>query len=183
MEIMLKIHFIENKNIEYDYKIEKGGINFTASLKEEFFGQIQGRVFIVQDAIVYNIPILSHLNHGSIQIKEKNGEMIFEVLSPKDWEYAKISVTNKNNKIIDATSVTPTKAGKIKVFEYGEYWVEAQIRGDDEKFSAYETVYVKSASKNKILEFLNLINIPERPIMIIVGALLIMIIVGFKIRK
>lgn len=179
----LRIHLMGNENIEYGYKIEKGGINFTASLKEEFFGQIQDRVFIQQDDIVYNIPIISHLTEASIQIKEKNGEMIFEVLSPEDWKYAKISVTNKNNKIIDTTSVTPTKVGKIKVFESGEYWVEGQIRGDEKKFSTYETVYVKSASKNKPLEFLNMINIPERPIIIILGALLILAIVGFKIRK
>ena len=179
----LKISFIGNKNIEYDYNIENGGINFTASLKEEFFGQIQDKVFIQQDDIIYSIPIVSHLTHGTIQIKEKSGDMIFNIISPENWTYAKISVSDKNNKIIDTTSVTPTKVGKIRVFEAGEYWVEAQIRDDGEKFNTYETVKVKSATKNIPLEFLSMINIPERPILFIGVALLVLAIIGLKIRK
>jgi len=179
----LKISFIGNENIEYDYKIEKGGINVTASLNEEFFGQIQDKAFIQQDGIVYNIPIISHLTRSTIQVNEQNGKMTFGVLSTEDWTYAKISVSDKDNRIVDTTSVTPTKDGKITVYEPGQYWVEAQIRVNGETFEAYETAYVKSATKNKPLEFLNIQNIPERPIMIIFAVLAVIVLVGLKIRK
>ena len=179
----LKISFIGNENIEYDYKIENNGINVIATLDEEFFGQIQDKVFIHHDGIVYNIPIISHITRGAIQVNEENGEMRFEVLSPDDWTYAKISVSDKNSRIVDTTSVTPSKDGKITIYEPGLYWVEAQVRVDGETFEIYETANVESAAQNNPLEFLNMLNIPERPILIIFGALVIIALVGLKIRK
>jgi len=179
----LDISFIGNENIKYDYVLENGGINVTASLNEEFFGQIQDKAFIQQEDIIYNIPIVSHLTSSTILVNEQNGEMRFEVSSPDDWTYAKISVSDKDSKIVDTTSITPTKNGKIAVYEPGLYWVEAQIRVNGEIFEVYETTNVKSATKNQPLEFLNMLNIPERPILIIFAALVIIGLVGMKIRK
>jgi len=179
----LEISLIGNENIKYDYKLENGGINITASLNKQFFGQIQHRAFIQQDDIIYNIPIISHLTRGTIQINEQNGEMRFDVLFPDDWTYAKISVSDKDNGIIDTTSATPTKDGKITVYKPGQYWVEAQIRVNGETFEIYETVQVKTAAQNKPLEFLNILNVPERPILIIFAAIVIIALVGLKIRK
>jgi len=179
----LEINLIGNENVEYDYKIENGGINITASLNEEFFGQIQDKAFIHQNGIVYNIPIVSHLTQGTIQVNEQNGEMRFDVLSSDDWTYAKISVRDKDNMIIDTTSSTPTKDGKITVYRPGLYWVEAQIRVNGETFETYETVQVKTAAQNTPLEFLNMLDVPERPILIIFAAIVIIALVGLKIRK
>jgi len=179
----LEIILIGNKNVKYDYKLENGGINITASLNEEFFGQIQDRVLIQQDGIVYNIPIVSHLMRGAIQVYEKNGEMRFDVLSSDDWTYAKISVSDKNNEIVDITSATPTKEGKITVYKPGQYWIEAQIRVNGEIFETYEIFDVKTAAQNKSLEYLNMLNVPEQPILIIFAAIVIIALVGLKIRK
>ena len=179
----LEISLIGNENVQYDYKLENGGINITASLNEEFLGQIQDRVFIQQDGIVYNIPIISHLTRGAIQVNEQNGEMRFDVLSSDDWTYAKISVIDKDNIIIDTTSATPTKNGKITVFKPGKYWVEAKIRVNGETFETYETVQVITAGQNKLLEFLIILNVPERPILIIFAVIVIIAFVGLKIRK
>ena len=163
--------------------LKNGGINITASLNEEFFGQIQDRAFIQQDDIIYNIPIVSYLTRGAIQVNEQNGEMRFDILSTDDWTYAKISVSDKDNGIIDTTSATPIKDGKITVYKPGLYWIEAQIRVNGETFEMYETVQVKTAAQNKPLEFLNMLNVPERPILIIFAVLVIIALVGLKIRK
>jgi len=179
----LEVNLIGNENVKYEYKLENGGINITASLNEEFFGQIQDRAFIQQDDIVYNIPIISHLTRETIQVNEQNGEMRFDVLSPDDWTYAKISVSDKDHGIIDTTSVTPKKDGKITVYKPGLYWIEAQIRVNGETFEIYETVQVKTATQNKPLEFLNILNVPERPILIIFAAIVIIALIGLKIRK
>ncbi len=109
--------------------------------------------------------------------------MSFDVLSTDDWTYTKISVRDKDNVIIDTTSATPTKEGKITVYKPGQYWVEAQIRVNGETFETYETVQVKTAAQNKPLEFLNMLNVPERPILIIFAAIVIIALVGLKIRK
>jgi len=109
--------------------------------------------------------------------------MRFDVLSSDDWTYAKISVRDKDNVIIDTTSSTPTKDGKITVYRPGLYWVEAQIRVNGETFETYETVQVKTAAQNTPLEFLNMLDVPERPILIIFAAIVIIALVGLKIRK
>jgi minor extracellular serine protease Vpr len=179
----LDISFIGNENIKYDYTLENGGFNVTASLNEKFFGQIQDKAFIQQEDVIYSIPIISHISHSTIQVNEQNGEMRFEVLSPDDWTYAKISVSDKDGKIVDTTSATPTKDGKIVVYEPGLYGIEAQIRVNGEIFDVYETANVKSITKNQPLEFLNMLNIPESPILIIFVALVIIGLVGLKIRK
>lgn len=179
----IKIVFSENENIQYDYKIVKGGISVSAFLKKEFFGQIQDKAFIHQDGIVYNIPIISHISRGTIQLSEQNGEITFDVLDPDDWTYAKISVSDKNNMLVDTTSVTPSKVGKVSIYEPGQYWIKAQIKTDGETFETYETASVESAAENKPLELLNLLNLPERPILIIFATLLIITLVGLKIRK
>ena len=109
--------------------------------------------------------------------------MSLGISSPNDWTYAKISLSDKNNKIVDVTSATPTKEGKITVYEPGLYWIEAQIRIDGETIEAYETTYVKSSSKNNPFGFLNILDIPERPILIIFAVFVIIALVGLKIRK
>lgn len=179
----LKISFIGNENIDYEYKIENKGINITATFDEEFFGQIQDKAFIQNDGIIYNIPIVSHLTRETIKVSEQDGEMSFDISTPEDWEYAKISVSDKNNRIVDVTSATPTKKGKITVYEPGLYWVEAQIKVDGETLEVYETALVKSATKNNPLGFFNILDIPERPILIIFAAIVIISLVGLKIRK
>ena len=179
----LNFSFLGNKNIKYDYKIENGGINVTASLVKEVFSQIQDKIFIQHDGVVYNIPIISHVTPNTIQIAEEDGEMNFQINSPDEWNYAKISVSDKNGKTLDTTSVTPAKDGKITVFEPGEYWIEAQMRVDGETFEIYEIAEVKTATKNKPLEVFNMLSIPERPILIIFAAIAIIALVGLKIRK
>lgn len=179
----LKISFIGNENVNYDYKLQNDGINITASFDGEFFGQIQDKVFIQHEDIIYNIPIISHLTHETFQVNEQYGEMSFDISSPTEWTYAKISVMDKNNKIVDVTSATPTKQGKITVYEPGLYWVEAQIRSNGETSEVYEDSYVKSPTKNNPLGFLDILDIPQKPILIIFASLVIIALVGLKIRK
>jgi minor extracellular serine protease Vpr len=151
-------------------------------LKEEFFGEVQDRVFIEQGNLIYNIPIIVHMMQGTIEVAEKDGVMNFEILSPKDWSYAKISVIDKDNGIIDTTSATPAKDATITVYSTGEYWIDSKIRVNEETFDAYDIVHVKTAAEQKEMSLFNLIKIPERPLLIIVAVVSIIALVGLKIR-
>ena len=179
----LDVRFLENEKIDYDYSIVNGGIRVTAELNGEFLGQSQDKLFIEQDDILYNIPIVSHVSKGSLEINEQQGEISFDVLGPNEWTYAKISVSDKDNRIVDTTSATPSKDGKVTVYEPGLYWIEAQIRSNGETFEVYETTFVETATQNQSLEFLKMLDIPERPILIIFAALAVIALVGLKIRR
>lgn len=179
----IKVSFAGNDKIDFDYSLENNILNITSYLKEEFIGQIQDRVFIEQGDLIYNIPIIVHMTLGTIEVTEKDGVMNFEILSPKDWSYAKISVIDKDNGIIDTTSATPARDASITVYSSGDYWIDSKIRVEEETFDAYDIVHVKAATEKKQVNLFNLIKIPERPLLIIVAIVSIIALVGLKIRK
>ena len=179
----IKVSFAGNDKIDFDYSLENNILNITSYLKEEFIGQIQDRVFIEQGDLIYNIPIIVHMTLGTIEVTEKDGVMNFEILSPKDWSYAKISVIDKDNGIIDTTSATPARDASITVYSSGDYWIDSKIRVEEETFDAYDIVHVKAATEKKQVNLFNLINIPEKPLLIIAAIVSIIALVGLKIRK
>jgi len=179
----IKVSFAGNDKIGFDYSLDDNILNITAYLKGEFVGDVEDRVFIEQDNLTYNIPIIVHVTLGTIGVDEKNGVMNFDILSPKDWSYAKISVIDKDNSIIDTTSATPDKDAKITVYSSGDYWIDSKIRVDNQTFDAYDIVHVKSATEKKETTIFDLIKIPQRPLLIIIAVVSIIALVGLKIRR
>ncbi|MGQ0791367.1 MAG: S8 family serine peptidase, partial [Nitrosopumilaceae archaeon] len=179
----IKVSFIGNDYVDFDYKLENDRLNITASINKEFFGEIQDKVFIEQNGIIYNIPIISHLTNTTIDVVEQNGEMNFKISSPEEWSYAKISVIDKDNSVIDTTSATPTKDATITVYNPGVYWIESKIMIDGKTFDANDIVEVKSATETKGLDLFHLIKIPDKPILIIFSVIVIIALVGLKIRR
>jgi len=163
--------------------LENDRLNITASINKEFFGEVQDKVFIEQNGVIYNIPIVSHLTNATIDVVEQNGEMNFKISSPEEWSYAKISVIDKDNSVIDTTSATPTKDATITVYNPGVYWIESKIMIDGKTFDANDIVEVKSATETKGLDLFHLIKIPYKPILIIFSVVVIIALVGLKIRR
>src|SRR3990170_1909024 len=179
----IKVSFIGNDYVDFDYKLENDRLNITASINKEFFGEVQDKVFIEQNGVIYNIPIVSHLTNVTIDVVEQNGEMNFKISSPEEWSYAKISVIDKDNSVIDTTSATPTKDATITVYNPGVYWIESKIMIDGKTFDANDIVEVKSATETKGLDLFHLIKIPYKPILIIFSVVVIIALVGLKIRR
>jgi len=179
----IKVSFIGNDYVDFDYKLENDRLNITASINKEFFGEVQDKVFIEQNGVIYNIPIVSHLTNATIDVVEQNGEMNFKISSPEEWSYAKISVIDKDNSVIDTTSATPTKDATITVYNPGVYWIESKIMIDGKTFDVNDIVEVKSATETKGLDLFHLIKIPDKPILIIFLVVVIIALVGLKIRR
>lgn len=179
----IKVSFIGNEYVKLKSQLENNNLNITASINNELFGEVQDKAFIEQNGVVYNIPIVSHLTNATIDVVEHNGEMNFKILSPDEWSYAKISVIDKDNSLIDTTSATPIKDAKITVYKPGIYWIESKIMIDGKTFDADNIVEVKSVSESKAFNFFEQIKIPEKPIFIIFSVLVIIALVGLKIRR
>jgi len=79
--------------------------------------------------------------------------------------------------------VTPKKDSSITVFEPGEYWIESKISSDGNTIDVYETIQVKTASTSKEFSFFDSLDIPERPILIIFAFIVVIALVGLKIRN
>ncbi len=176
-----KIRFESPDYIEISDNQSEENILVTAKIKEKIFGYFVGRMILDDGELEYNIPIIGQYTEGSLNVIQKDGVLNFEITNPPDWTFAKISATNKDSGKSDTTSAKPNKNSFITVNENGEYWIEAKISNDGSILDAYEVVTVNSAIKNNAI--FSGIEIPERPIIILFSIVIIISLVGLKLRK
>ena len=179
----ITVSFEGDENIHFEQIFENEDLLITASLNDDKLGDFVGRVILENDGVTYTVPILVYVTKGTIIINDEEGKLNFQISYPEDWSYARISVINKETGKIDTTSVTPKKDSSITVFEPGEYWVESKISSDGNTIDVYETIKVKTASTSKELRFFDSLDIPERPILIIFAFIVVIALVGLKIRN
>ena len=172
----------EEKSIKFEHFIENDLLNIKTSVTEQRLGDFEGILKINDSATLYHIPILVHVTKGTIDVSEKEGRLSFNLVYPENWTYAKISLINKETEKTLFTSITPVKNSTLKVYNAGEYWIEAQITTNNTIDSAYETIIVNRPSEKSGLELLETSNIPIKQILIISGILLTFVIMGVKIR-
>ena len=182
----LSITFEDSQIADFDYKLNNQNLAINAKLIQQNLGEFEGRMIIKHNKIDYNIPIMVRVSEGSITVDEKNGELDIDVSSPSTWSYAKLSITNKQTGETLTESITPTKKSEISVYQPGEYWIEAKILtgfGDDDKtLSVYETIQIEKVEQSKN-NLASILNIPEKPILIISAVMIIMVVVGLLIRR
>ncbi len=179
----ITVSFEGDENIHFEQIFENEDLLITASLNDDKLGKFVGRVILENDGVTYTIPILVYVTKGTIIINDEEGKLNFQISYPEDWSYARISVINKETGKIDTTSVTPKKDSSITVFEPGEYWIESKISSDGNTIDVYETIQVKTASTSKEFSFFDSLDVPERPILIIFAFIVVIALVGLKIRN
>ena len=182
----LSIAFEDSQIVDFDYRLNNQNLAINAKLLQQNLGEFEGRMIIKHNKIDYNIPIMVRVSEGSITVDEKNGELDIDVSSPSTWSYAKLSITNKQTGETLTGSITPTKKSEISVYQPGEYWIEAKILtgfGDDGKtLSVYETIQIEKVEQSKN-NLASILNIPEKPILIISAVMIIMVVVGLLVRR
>ena len=179
----ITVSFEGDENIHFEQIFENEDVLITASLNDDKLGKFVGRVILENDGVTYTVPILVYVTKGTIIVIDEEGKLNFQISYPEDWSYARISVINKETGKIDTTSVTPKKDSSITVFEPGEYWIESKISSDGNTIDVYETIQVKTASTPKEFSFFDSLDIPERPILIIFAFIVVIALVGLKIRN
>ena len=179
----ITVSFEGDENIHFEQIFENEDVLITASLNDDKLGKFVGRVILENDGVTYTVPILVYVTKGTIIVNDEEGKLNFQISYPEDWSYARISVINKETGKIDTTSVTPKKDSSITVFEPGEYWIESKISSDGNTIDVYETIQVKTASTPKEFSFFDSLDIPERPILIIFAFIVVIALVGLKIRN
>lgn len=179
----LKVEFaLEESGIKFEHSLENDLLNVKLSLTEEKLGDFEGVLTLHDDKTRYHVPILIHITKGAINTTEKDGILSFSLNYPETWQYAKISVTNMETGQTRITSITPEKNSSLVAYDAGENWIEAQITTQNGIDTAYGTIAVQHPSEKAGLEFLELLGIPLKHILIISVILVAVIIVGLKFR-
>ncbi len=172
----------EESGIKFEHSLENDLLNVKLSCTEEKLGDFEGALILHDDKTRYHVPILIHITKGAINTIEKDGMLSFSLDYPETWQYAKISVTNMETGQTRITSITPGKNSSLVVYDAGENWIEAQITTQNGIDTAYGTIAVQHSSEKAGLEFLELLGIPLKHILIISVILVAVVIVGLKFR-
>jgi len=178
----ISIRFEESHIVDFDYDLEDENLVINAKLTEQSLGEFESRIIINHNEIDYHIPIIVRVSEGAITINEDGGKLGIDISSPSSWSYAKISIINQETGKTFTDSIVPGKNSELTVYEPGEYWIEAKIKGDDKTLSAYATIQVEKIEHSE-KNLANTLNLPEKPILIIAAIMIVTAIVGLSIRR
>ena len=178
----MSIRVEESGIVDFDYSLDNENLVINAKLTEQSLGDFESRVVINHNEIDYHIPIIVRVSEGAITINMDGGKFNVDVSSPPSWSYAKISVINQETGKTFTDSIVPGKNLELTVYEPGEYWIEAKIKGDDKTLSAYATIQVEKI-KHSEKNLPNIFNLPVKPILIISAIMIVTAIVGLSVRR
>lgn len=175
----LSIRFEESHVADFDYNLDNENLVINAKLTEQSLGEFESRIFVNHNEIDYHIPIIVRVSEAAITINEDGGKLSIDVSSPSSWSYAKISIINKETGKTFTDSIMPGKNSELTVYQPGEYWIEAEI---DRTLSAYATIQVEKIEHGE-KNLVNMLNLPEKPILIIFAIMIVTVIVGLLVRR
>ena len=141
----LNVTFDGPEFIQFAYVLEDNNLQIKMNVIGEEYGDHEGKLIILHESTKYVVPFLLHHTESSISVKQDEGVLNFEVHHPREWNFAKISITNSKDGNIDITTSTPDRNGMIQVYDNAEYWIEAKIAVEGKTFDAFSTIYVNSA--------------------------------------
>ena len=178
----LQIEFPKSEYVKFEYELIDNDLQVTAVLTTSQIMQLEERAFITYDDIRHQIPIHVRISDASMDIFENDDGLSFGIIEPPDWTYAKITATNKDTLEESSISITPKKHSVLKIYEVGEYWIEANIKSGKNTFDVFDSITINSETLNEKPVISGMI-ISERPIIILVIIFGIVTIVGLKIKN
>ena len=162
-------------------RLEKNILNVRMSVLEDNFGGHEGKIRIEHEGIQYVVPFILHYSPGSISMVQQNDKLSFDVYHPEEWSFTKISVINSKDGNERVITTTPEKKASIEVYENAEYWIDAKIRVNDTTSNAYNVIEINSLDENQ--NRINILEIPERQILIISIVVIGIAVFGIIKRK
>ena len=178
----MSIRFEESHIVDFDYSLDNENLVINAKLTEQSLGDFESRIIINHNEIDYHIPIIVRVSEGAITINEDGGKLGIDISSPSSWSYAKISVINQETGKTFTDSIVPGKNSELTVYQPGEYWIDVKIKDGDKTLSAYATIQVEKIEHDE-KNIANVLNLPEKPILIIAAIMIVTAIVGLSIRR
>ena len=176
----IEVSFEGPEFIQFAHILEDNNLQIKLNVIGQEYGDHEGKIMINHEDISYVVPFLLHYTQGSISVNQDDGKLNFEIFHPKEWSFAKISVTNSRDGKVDVITATPNRNASIQVYENAEYWIEAKIRVNGESYDAFNVIQVNSVS-NQIKP--SDLNIPQKQIGIIAAIVIVVGLVGLGIRR
>ena len=177
-----KVEFSDLGNVEFSYEMKDSSLYITTKLIGSELGNFESRALITYNNISYQIPIIVRVTEATIILLEEENELSFQIKRPLNWEYAKITITNSETFEEQTFSITPNKFESLKMYDAGKYWIEANIRNNEETFDVYDIYDIKVDAKEQ-KPIVSSTEFPVRALIILGIIFSIAIIVGLKFRR
>ncbi len=171
---------VEQNSTKFAYSIEGNTLQIKATLQGQDRGSYQGMISIIHGNTTYHVPVLLRISDGSVNVSESLGRLDFSIDSQKEWSYAKVSVFDSDSRLVDSVSLIPANSKPVFVREAGTYWIQAEVKSENETASIYNTITVHVPSSEQATPD---IGIPGQQLAIIFIVAGIVAAVGLVIRK
>ena len=178
----LEVKFPQSKNIQFEHKLVDNELQITANLIMDEVIDLEERVIVTHKGIKHQIPIYVRVSDASMEILESSDGLSFSIIEPQDWTYAKITATNKYTVEENSISLTPKENSVLKIYESGQYWIEANIKADGKTLDVYDVVMVEPDSVSE-RSLVSDVIISERVLIILAVIFGIVLIVGLKLKN
>ena len=178
----LEVEFPKSDHVKFEYKQIDDKLQITTNLITNEALELEERMFVTHKGIKHQIPIHVRVSEASMEILESADGLSFRIIEPQDWTYTKITATNKETLKETSISLTPKKDSILKIYESGPYWIEANIKTDENTFGAYDVVVVKPDSVSE-QSFVSDLIISERVLIILAVIFGIVLIIGLKSKN
>jgi len=177
----LQVFFEGPEFIQFAHTVEGNNLQVKLKVVGKEYGDHEGKIIVIHENTRYVVPFLLHYTEGSVRVTQEEGKLNFEVYYPKEWSFAKITITNSRDGEKNTTSATPNRKASIQIFENAEYWIEAKIKVGRETFNAFNTIQVNSVANNS--ENIGFLKIPQKQIGIVAIIVIIVGATGLGIKK
>ena len=178
----LDIEFPKSEYVKFEHELVGNELWINAELTTSKAIELEERIFIKHKDVKHQIPIYVRVSEASMEILESSDGLSFSIIEPQDWTYAKITATNKDTLKENSISITPKKDSVLKIYKSGPYWIEANIKTDENSFDVYDVVMVEPDSVSE-QSLVSDVIVSERALIILAVIFGIVLIVGLKIKN
>jgi len=179
----LKVQFeSSNPGLVFNYTSSNNtlSVQITDSTKNQ--GDYDGFITIDDSKTVYRIPVLIHVTKGTLEANQNNNQISFSINYPDKWSYAKISLMKAGSHDIKTIGITPQDSKTISINSAGEYWIQADIKAENQTDHAYKILSIDHVTES-YPDIEEILQIPIKQTIIIFSIVAITVIVSLVKRR
>ncbi|NHH97148.1 hypothetical protein DYY66_0844 [Candidatus Nitrosotalea sp. FS] len=179
----LKVQFeSSNPSLVFNYTSSNNTLSAQITDNAKNPGDYDGFVTIDDSKTVYRVPVLIHVTKGTLEASQNNNQISFSINYPDKWSYAKISLMKAGSHDIKTIGITPQDSKTISINSAGEYWIQADIKVENETDHAYKILSIDHVTEN-YPDIEEILQIPIKQTIIIFSIIAIAVTVSLIKRR
>ncbi|MFQ5969329.1 MAG: S8 family serine peptidase [Nitrososphaerales archaeon] len=150
--------YIENVNAT------NANLIIDAMLSADLIGMYEGRVYLESDRSRITIPVIVHVNEATVSASNKDGRIWLSIYVPEHWTFAKVKITNPENRRSQSVTLTPlSNLSSVPARSVGEHWIEADVVTELGDVKGFSVLYVDDTSGDTVFtDYLTIYGIPVK---------------------